>query len=271
MWKEKVYTGSGITGTDTVSIRRYPDTSTIAVNIAKTDILNTCIKSFLLECGVPNVVYYPCSGSDERKGNLFVNGVPFQFYVVGTNNYWNAYSGSFSIYTSSSSIIFNSSGEYSIRICLAGNPSSTFGFIIAQSSAYGGTTYGLNYIMMYKLESKVDNSIWWFTQINGNSTSGLYLTKSDGTRPYNLALSTGLLDNSNLSIPSGVMDLFASKYPLIPKYWGVFRLVDCFVFVSSYTLNVGSSTPTDSKFVKIGSKTYFVNYYSASGLLIDCG
>ena len=270
MWKEKVYTGSGITGTTTVSIKKYPDTTTVTVNIAKTDVLNNCIKSFLLECGVPSVVYYPCSGSDDRKGNIFINGVPFQFYVPSTSTYWNAYSGALTLNTSSSSVIFNSSGDYSIRICLAGNPASTFGFIVAQSSSYGGTTYGTNYIMMYKLKSEVDESIWWLTQINGQSTSNLWLTKSDGTRPYNYALSTGLLDSANLSIPLSVMNVYQNKYPLIPRYYGFFKMVDCYQYFQNL-MSIGASTPTDSKFIKVGTKTYFVNYYQYPGLIIDCG
>jgi len=269
MWKEKVYTGSGVTGTTTVSIRKYPDTSTITVNVAKTDTLNTCIKNFLLECGVPDVVYYPCTGSDARKGNIFINGVPYQFYVTSSYTYWNATSGSFSIYTSSSSVIFNSAGEYSIRLCLAGNPLSSFGFAIAGSSSYGASSYVTNYIMLYKLKSEVDDSIWWLSHING--TNSMWLTKNDGTRPHNSALTTGLVDNFNYSLPTTVMNIFANKYPLIPRYCGVFRMVDCYIFISSSALNVGYSSPTDSKFAKIGNKTYFANYPSSSGLLIDCG
>lgn len=273
MWKEKVYTGTIVLGTDTVTIKRYPDVSSTVtnVNVSKTDKLNDCIKSFLLECGVPSVVYYPCTGNDDRKGNIFINGVPFQFYVISSNMYWNAYSGNtFTIYTSSSSVIFNSSGDYSIRICLAGNPLSTFGFIIAQNGTFGGTSYGLNYLMMYKLKSEVDDSIWWLTQINGNSTGYLWLTKSDGTRPYNYALSTGMLDSANLNIPSGVMNIYQNKYPLLPRYYGFFKMVDCYQFFSSL-ITVGASTPTDSKFIKVGTKTYFVNYYQYPGLIIDCG
>ena len=269
MWKEKVYTGSGITGTTTTSIRKYPDTSTITVNIAKTDALNSCIKDFLLECGVPSVVYYPCTGSDERKGNIFINGVPFQFYVTSSYFYWNATSGSFSIYTSSSSVIFNSAGEYSIRLCLAGNPLSSFGFALAGSSTYGSATYTVNYIMMYKLKSEVDDSIWWLSHIN--TASSLWFTKSDGTRPYNSAISYGAIDNFNYNVPSAIMGVFTNKYPLIPRYFAMFRMVDCYTFVSITALNVSASSPSDSKFVKIGNKTYFANYPSYSGLLIDCG
>lgn len=272
MWKEKVYTGQITLGTGTTTITKFPDSTTITVNISKTDKLNDCIKSFLLECGVPSVVYYPCSGSDSRKGNLYINGVPFQFYVSGSNYYWNAYSGnSLSFYTSSGAVIFDSSGNYSIRLCLAGNPLSTFGFALAGSSAYGSTAYPINYIMMYKLKSAVDDSIWYFTQMNGQTTSGLWLTKSDGTRPYNNYLQTGLVNPTQYNIVPQIMNLFPNKYPLIPKYYAFFRMVDCYEFVSYYELGSLQSSPADSKFVTIGSNVYFVNNYSATGVLIDCG
>ena len=91
MWKEKLYTGTISSSTTTVSIKKYPDTTTVSVNAQKTDALNECILDFLKNvCGVQNVVYYPATGSDDKKGNIFINGCPFQFYVSGSNTYWTA-------------------------------------------------------------------------------------------------------------------------------------------------------------------------------------
>lgn len=271
MWKEKLYTGTIAIGSDTVSITKLPSTSTVTVNISKTDTLNECIKSFLLECGVPSVIYYPCSGSDTRKGNLFINGVPFQFYVSGSYYYWNATFGStLTIYSSSSSVIFDSSGNYSIRLCLAGNPTSSFGFMLAGSSTYGAATYALNYLMMYKLKSAIDDSIAWLVSLN-RTYNFYFVAGTDFDTRISFNNSYGIIDILNLSVPTTIMELFANKYPLIPKYLAMYRMVDCYAYVSTPAIGSLYSTPADSKFVKIGTKTYFSNDYQYAGLLIDCG
>lgn len=274
MWKEKLYSGTLSSYSDTANITKLPDSTTVTVNVYKTDKLNECIKNFLTECGVTSVTYYPIAGSsDSRKGNLYIYGTPFQFYVVGTNTYFVASSGNnFTIISGSTSqtVVFDSSGNYKIRICLAGNPTSAFGFAIGATS-YGGTTYYMPYLMIYRAKSIVDNSYWTFIQSISSSTSSLWLTKSDGTRPYNVALTTGLYSQYSANIPTSIMNLFPSKYPLIPKYYSFFQLLDCYEVVSYSALGVSSqSTPATSYFVEIGSKTYFFTS-PYQYILIDCG
>ena len=273
MWKEKLYSGTLSSYSSTTRAIMLPGTSTATVNIYKTDILNTCIKNFLTECGVSDVVYYPLEdSSDSRKGNLFIYGTPFQFWVINTNTYFTVRSGSFAIVSGSASttVIFDSSGNYNIRICLAGNPASSFGISIG-ATTYGGTTYSMPYLMIYKVKSAVDNSYWTLIQRIDSSTSNLWLTKSDGTRPYNAALITSLNDQSNSNIVSGIMNIYPNKYPLIPKYYSFFRLLDCYEVVSFRTLGLSvTSSPETSYFLEIGNKTYF---YTSSYhfILIDCG
>lgn len=270
MWKEKVYTGSITGSTTTASITKLPDSATVVVNVEKTDLLNQKIVEFLQECGVSDVVYYQISGSsDSKKGNLFIYGTPFQFYVLGTNTYFTATSGnSFSIISGSSSTTICFSGtNYSIRICIVGNPLSSFGFAIG-STSYGGSAYSMGFLMVYKVQSLVDNSYWTFIQLATQTTSNLWLTKSDGTRPYNSALVTGLNDASNTNIATSVMNLFSNKYPLIPKFYSFFRLIDCYSFISSQALGSYYPAPATSYFAKIGDDTYMLNYYH--GILLKC-
>lgn len=275
MWKEKIYTGTLSSYSATATVTKFPDSTTVTVNTYKTDKLNDCIKNFLTECGVSDVTYYPIANSTNvKKGNLYIYGVPFQFYVSGSNTYFTATSGStYTIISGSSSttVVFDSSGNYSIRICLAGNPASSFGFSVGATS-YGGTSYSMAYLMIYKAKDVVNNQDWVFTQLLNASTSALWLTKTDGTRPYNVALTTSLQDNSNYNIIVGLMNLFPNKYPLIPKYYGMFKLVDCYEVVSYTSLGITNtiSTPASSSFVMIGNKTYF---YTSSNhhILIDCG
>lgn len=269
MWKEKVYTGSVSGSTTTASITKLPDSTTVTVNVERTDLLNQKIVDFLQECGVSDVVYYEINGSsDSRKGNLFIYGTPFQFYIVGTSTYFAVTSGSFTIMSGSGSttVCFNGN-QYSIRICIVGNPLSSFGFSIG-STSYGGTSYSMPFLMVYKLQSVVDNSYWTFIQPATATTSNLWLTKSDGTRPYNSALTTGLSDASNLNMISGIMNLFPNKYPLIPKFYSFFRLIDCYSFVSTQALGSYYPTPATSYFAKIGNDTYLLNNYH--GILLKC-
>lgn len=270
MWKEKVYTGTITGSTTTESITRLPETSTVTVNVEKTDLLNQKIVAFLTECGVSDVIYYPINGSsDSRKGNLFINNTPFQFYVSGSNTYFTAYSGGYSIISGGSSTTVCFSGtSYSIRICIVGNPSSSFGFAIG-STSYGGSSYSMAFLMVYKLQSMVDDSYWTLIEM-ANVQNNLYLTKYDGTRPYNssISLAAGLKDQSNTDIPTNVMNIFSDKYPLIPKYFAFFRMIDCYIYVSINSLGSYYPSPATSYFAKIGNDTYMINQYH--GILLKC-
>ena len=239
----------------------------VSVRSERTDKLNECIVSFLRECGVSNVTYYPIVGSsDSRKGNLFINGCPVLFYIYNsTPTCWSLYAGSVAIVTGSTSrtVIFDDSTNYSIRICFAGNPNGSFGITIG-SSSYGGTAYGFNnFIMFYKLQDIVDEENYIAVGSNDSSNSVITKISSDGSLDRILSQSTVFMNgnSANYNFNKEYMDYFENKYPLIQRVVGMFKFADAYELVSIVALGLSSgsiSSPDSPYFYKIVNGFFFL-------------
>lgn len=279
MFKEKLYSGTLATYTGTTNIKRYPSSSTLSVNIYKTDLLNECIVDFLVnECGMSqdDVVYYPIeNGTDDRKGNLYIFGMPTQHVIIGANNLYKIYNSEadFTAYTSSSATtsytIFNN-GTYYFKLCMIGNPNSGFIFFISNNNldypVQASSSFGYIPRCYYKIKDLTSEDYHAVTAPLISNSATVYLYENSENKAITLLSPYG-------AVTTAQMQWKPNKYPKIPKLLGVpfYELVNGYELVSYTALGLANNTyssPSTPHFYKIGNDNYCM-ISTHHGLLIE--
>lgn len=295
MFKEKLYNGTLTTYTGTTSIRRYPSTNTISVNIYKTDLFNNCLVDFLTnECGLSSddVKYYAIeNSSDDRKGSICIFGMYMQFYFMSNDVHYRIANSSrilFERYTSSSTaqnseymanVVFQN-GDYNFKLCLIGNPNCGFNLWISNYwlyyivSGYSSSSiyYRLNW-SIYRLRDIVNKKSYTMLACINYGLSYTY-DETGNVVIDGVTQSEHISKSSYYELTTTYMSKFPNKYPLIPVLmWGFYEVLNGYYLVSREALGITSaaaytySSPRAAYFYQIGNDTFCLTS-AAYGALI---
>ncbi|MBD5473675.1 MAG: hypothetical protein HDR20_12525 [Lachnospiraceae bacterium] len=264
MFKEKLYSGTFTKASTTKAVTRVPETTTVTTNIEKTNIICNALLDFLTECGV-DVSY------EEESLIIYICGLPVIFYFQGSYMYYsNIYVGGCTIVTGSSTntVIFNSSGEYKFKLTLIGEPTGFFSILISNMNlTYTASANQINFV---NLENILENQ--QYAGINsGTNSSAFYVFKKTPILSMNPSNSnTTTLFGSSYTMSENEKNVLGNqgKYPLIQKFIGPYKLLNCYEFVKTNEIN-NYSTPSQSggTFYKIDNKIYMTN---SSYALVEC-
>ena len=264
MFKEKLYSGTFTKASTTKAVTRVPETTTVTTNIEKTNIICNALLDFLTECGV-DVSY------EEESLIIYICGLPVIFYFSGSYMYYsNIYVGGCTVVTGSStnSVIFNSNGEYKFKLTLIGEPTGFFSILISNMNlTYTNTVNQVNFV---NLENILENE--QYVGINsGTSSSMFYVFKKNPAIFMGASNSnTTRIFKEDYTMSEKEKNVLGNqgKYPLIQKFMGPYKLLNCYEFIKTNEID-HYSTPsqTGGTFYKIDNKIYMTNSNYA---LVEC-
>lgn len=259
---EKRYKGTlaAATGTESVLVS-YGMTTNVTQNTYKTQLLNECLEDFLTECGVD--CYY-------EKPFLWVDGVPFHFYVTGTNNFF-AVAGPFNtaalITTAAGTGAVFSGANYNFTLRLNGYPGRAVNVIY---TLYGVTTTfqtagGIKVIRARHTLSGKEVRAYGLA-----NTSGLYGVGIDENgNPQNIGRNTTYYapnaGDHTLTLTADDVNNAVGTVPLVRQVSGPFEFEGGFLYPQNVGIQTGAAIALSQIFVTIGGEEYWVAY-SAMGV-----
>lgn len=215
------------------------------------DFINQTIADFLSrDCGV-DAVYEARQGNDNKF--LWINGVPFLYYSLSSNERWviaPPFGGATSS-TSSYVALFggNNSGTYSFSLVFTGNPKGAFSLRFKGYNATSVTSSSMaRYIKAKNLLTGGNSAVWVFDSGTANfgNCNGVDLNE-DGTLKED-SFSTAIITYLP-SISAKLVNKTSGggHFPLVPLLFGIWRPLGVYCHIRGFELPAAMTAGTENQ------------------------